>query len=245
MIHTAYLISPTLVNEVSFNYNGNRINIIPNGITQAPGFNFNRVFPGPNAGNRIPSVHLNGNINKTDANYTSSWEPWINKADDYQIRDDVSWTRGKHQFKIGGNWALYKKIQDVFTTTQGNFNFDGSYTGNDFADYLLGYGQNYNEDAIKDNGYWNNVSYAAYFQDNCRATNWLTLNLGLRWDGVRHTYEANSRMSNFYPGRDVNKRLCWTRPYEEQNHPLHQYCLWNQSQQHLGGRSALRQRPRN
>ncbi len=199
VIHTAYLISPTLVNEVSFNYNGNRINIIPNGITQAPGFNFNRVFPGPNAGSRIPSVHLNGNINKTDANYTSAWEPWINKADDYQIRDDVSWTRGRHQFKIGGNWALYKKIQDVFTTTQGNFNFDGSFTGNDFADYLLGYGQNYSEDAVKDNGHWNNVSYAAYFQDNWRATNRLTLNLGLRWDGVPHTYEANSRMSNFYP----------------------------------------------
>ena len=27
----------------------------------------------------------------------------------------------------------------------------------------------------------------------------LTLNLGLRWDGVPHTYEANNRMGNFYP----------------------------------------------
>ena len=27
----------------------------------------------------------------------------------------------------------------------------------------------------------------------------LTLNLGLRWDGIPHTYEANHRMSNFYP----------------------------------------------
>jgi hypothetical protein len=200
VVHTAYVINPSLINEAAFNYNGNRINIIPSGITQSSGFTFHRAFPnGPNAGNRIPSVNLNGTINKTGANYTSVWEPWINKADDYQIRDDVSWTRGKHQFKIGGSWALYKKIQDVFTTTQGNFTFDGSYTGNDFADYLLGYGQNYSEDAVKDNGHWNNVSYAAYFQDNWRATNRLTLNLGLRWDGAPHTYEANSRMSNFYP----------------------------------------------
>ncbi len=29
VIHTTYTISPTLVNEVAFNYNGNRINIIP------------------------------------------------------------------------------------------------------------------------------------------------------------------------------------------------------------------------
>jgi hypothetical protein len=28
----------------------------------------------------------------------------------------------------------------------------------------------------------------------------LTLNLGLRWDGIPHTYEAHDRMSNFYPG---------------------------------------------
>ena len=207
VVHTAYVLSPTLLNEVAFNYNGNRINIIPNSLVEAKGFNFNRLFPnGPNALTRAPSVNLNGNLNKTGANYTTSWEPWINKADDYQIRDDISWSRGKHQFKIGGSWALYKKIQDVFTTTQGNFTFDGTYTGNDFADFLLGYAQNYSEDAVKDNGYWNNVSYAAFFQDNWRVNNRLTLNLGLRWDGVPHTYEAHSRMSNFYPGLyDANK----------------------------------------
>ena len=27
----------------------------------------------------------------------------------------------------------------------------------------------------------------------------LTVNLGLRWDGVPHTYEANKRSSDFYP----------------------------------------------
>jgi hypothetical protein len=197
VIHTAYVISPTLVNEAAFNYNGNRINITPNGLFTAPaGFAFNRLFTGPNALTRIPSINLNGS---TGSNYTSEWEPWVNKADDYQIRDDISWTKGKHQLKIGGSWALYKKIQDVFTTTQGKFNFNGSFTGNDFADYLLGYAQNYSEDAIHDNGHWNNVSWAAYVQDNWRVNNRLTLNLGLRWDGVPHTYEANHRMSNFYP----------------------------------------------
>ena len=31
VIHTTYAISPTLLNEIAFNYNGNRINIIPPG----------------------------------------------------------------------------------------------------------------------------------------------------------------------------------------------------------------------
>jgi len=191
------MINPHLLNEIAFNYNGNRINITPKGLVNAPsGFTFNRIFTGPNELTRIPSINLS---KSTGAQYTSSWEPWVNKADDYQIRDDVSWSSGKHSLKYGASWALYKKIQDVFATTQGNFGFNGDYTGNDFADYLLGYSNSYSEDAVHDNGYWNNVSWAAYVQDNWKTTTRLTLNLGLRWDGAPHTYEANNRFSNFYP----------------------------------------------
>jgi hypothetical protein len=128
----------------------------------------------------------------------SSW-PWVNKADDYQIRDDISLTKGAHQLKFGGSWALYKKVQDLFGQTQGGFTFDGTFTGNDFADFLLGDAKSYQELAVQDKGLWNNVSWAAYVQDNWRVNRKLTLNLGLRWDGVPHTYEANNRMGNFYP----------------------------------------------
>jgi hypothetical protein len=197
VVHTTQIISSTLLNEIAFNYNGNRINITPNGLVSAPSsFTFNRFFSGENALNRIPSINLSGS-----ANYTSNWTPWVNKADDYQIRDDVSMTRGAHQFKFGGSYALYSKDQDIFTNTQGNFTFNGRYTGDSFADYLLGYAQAYNEAALKDSGTYKNVSYAFYLQDNWRVSNRLTLNLGLRWDGVPHTYEANHRLSNFYPER--------------------------------------------
>ncbi len=201
VIHTSYVISPSLVNEVSFNYNGNRIHILPAGLVSAPaGFTYAPFFPhtgdGENTLTRIPSIQLNGG---TGANYTVNWMPWNNKADSYQIRDDVSWTKGRHQMKMGFGWLLYKKNQDWFKNTQGNFQFNGNFTGNDFADYLLGTASNYTEDAVKSAGNWNNVSWSAYFQDNFRATNRLTLNLGLRWDGIPHTYEASNNMANFYP----------------------------------------------
>ena len=198
VVHLIHTISPSLLNEVAFNYNGNRIHILPLGTPalESP-FTLNKIFPrAPDAPNNIATINLS---NQTGAQYTSNWTPWNNAADDYQIRDDLSWTRGSHQFKMGFSWALYKKIQDVFAATQGNFRFDGSFTGDDFADYLLGFSQQYQEQAIHDQGHWNNVSWAAYFQDNWRATKRLTLNLGLRWDGVPHTYEANHRTSNFYP----------------------------------------------
>jgi len=196
VIHTTYVISPTLLNEVAFNYNGNRIAILPTGnITRPSGFTTPELFPGNNL-NRIPEIHLNG-YNGTD--YTTSSWPWRNKADDYQIRDDISWTKGAHQIKMGGSWALYKKIQDLFGQTQGGFTFNNNFTGNDFADFLLGDASSYGELAVQDHGFWNNVSWAAYVQDNWRVNHRLTLNLGLRWDGVPHTYEANDRMGNFYP----------------------------------------------
>jgi Carboxypeptidase regulatory-like domain len=197
VIHTTYVISPSLLNEAAFNYNGNRIHIIPAGLVAAPsGFTFNRLFTGPNVDSRIPSIDLNGS---TGTDYTANWTPWNNAANDYQLRDDLSWTKGAHQLKFGFSWALYKKVQDYFANTEGNFNFNGSFTGNDFADFLLGDAQTYEEDAVKSSGHWNNVSWAAYVQDNWRATHRLTLNLGVRWDIAPHTYEANQQSSNFYP----------------------------------------------
>ena len=197
VVHTVDVISPTLVNEIAFNYNGDRFALLPVGLVTAPSdFTFHRYFDGPNADDRIPDILLFGS---TGAIYAPGFMPWKNSANSYQIRDDISWTRGRHQLRFGGSWMLFQKVQEWFDNTEGGFGFTGLYTGNDFADYLLGYATNYEESAVQGTGHWNSVSLAAYFQDNWRATNRLTLDLGLRWDGIPHTYEANKQMSNFYP----------------------------------------------
>src|SRR6266478_30580 len=68
VIHTTYSISPTLLNEVAFNYNGNRINIIPipgaslKSLALPSGYNSanSRLFTGPNNLSRIPNIDLKG-----------------------------------------------------------------------------------------------------------------------------------------------------------------------------------------
>ena len=193
VVHATYSITPTVLNEIAYNQNGNVINIVPDGIyKRTSAMNIPELFAGNND-NRIPGVSLS-NYATYDV---SSW-PWHNKADDYQIRDDLSIVRGSHQMKMGASWALYKKAQDLFGDTQGNFSFNGLFTGNSVADFLLGYANSYTELAVQDHGQWNNVSPALYFQDNWHVSSRLTLNLGLRWDGIPHTYEANDRGSNFY-----------------------------------------------
>ena len=68
VVHTTYAISPNLLNEVAFNYNGNRINIIPfagaglGSLAIPSGYDATntRFFTGPNNLDRIPNIDLNG-----------------------------------------------------------------------------------------------------------------------------------------------------------------------------------------
>lgn len=196
VVHAVNTIRPNLLNEIAFNYDGNRINMLPAGVWDLTKTKFaqNKIFGFKTS--VLPIISLSG---KTGAQFNNNWNPWINTADDYQVRDDVSWTKGTHQFKFGGSWANFRKAQPLQTSPEGNFGFNGSFTGYDFADFLLGLSSSYGESALEDTRHWNSVSWAAYVQDDWRATHRLTLNLGLRWDGIPHTAEINGQMANWYP----------------------------------------------
>src|SRR5215472_13421832 len=143
VVHATHIIRPTLLNEIAFNYDGNRINMLPSGIyklSQAPGFTQNKLFSFPT--DVLPIIQLSG---KTTAQFNNNWNPWINTANDYQLKDDVSWTKGSHQFKFGGSWANFRKAQPLQTGPEGHFHFNGAFTGYDVADMLLGLAQGYDE----------------------------------------------------------------------------------------------------
>jgi hypothetical protein len=196
VLHLTYTISPTVVNELAYNYNGNRILNTPTGIYQKPsGWNVPEFF-GENNDNRLPVIQIGGVYG---VNYdTGSW-PWYNSFDSNQIRDDGSITRGNHNLKFGGSFMRTRKNQDIFGQTQGGFNFNGNATGDPFADFLTGYANSYHELAIQDNVHVRNSTFAGYFEDNWRAASRLTLNLGVRWEGVPHAYDVFNRLSNFVP----------------------------------------------
>ncbi len=101
VIHATHAIRANLLNEIAFSYDGNRIHILPAGVYAQPsGFTegANKIFSGANVDNRIPDIHLAGS---TGSDYTVNWLPWNNTANDYQIRDDLSWVRGAHRRDLG------------------------------------------------------------------------------------------------------------------------------------------------
>lgn len=189
-------ISPSLLNEVAYNFNGNILDIVGTGTFVKPsGYNVQQFF-GNNQGNRIPVIQIGSPYS---VNYdTGNW-PWSNVYHANTWSDNLSWTKGKHNFMFGGMYMRMLKNQDIFGNTNGIYNFNGNATGNSFADFLLGYANTYQELDVRDAEHDRDNTFAFYALDNWRITSRLTLNLGLRWEGIPHAYDVNGRLSNFEP----------------------------------------------
>jgi hypothetical protein len=102
---------------------------------------------------------------------------------------------------MGGIYMHFNKQQDLFGQTQGAFTFDGSYTGNEFADFLLGNAFQYQELQAQYEPNYLSRSYGVFAGDNWKVSSRVTVTLGLRWDGFPHAYEEKNRVSSFYVNR--------------------------------------------
>ena len=95
----------------------------------------------------------------------------------YQYLDNLSWNRGNHNFKFGADSRWNRS--DIFggASSQGNFTFDGSFTGISFADFLLGLTS---QVALTSQvmGQMRFRNYMFYALDDWKVTPRLTLNLG-------------------------------------------------------------------
>jgi hypothetical protein len=116
--------------------------------------------------------------------------PKSNHIRTFEYADAVSYSSGKHNIKFG--MQLYHNTTGYVTgsQTQGIFTFNGNYTGDAFADFLLGVPATGQRDpgALWWGGYGNWPAW--FFQDSFRATQNLTLNLGARYE-----------MNGFYTGQ--------------------------------------------
>jgi hypothetical protein len=200
VIKLTQTLSPTLLNETGIFVNGNTIDITPAGIYAQPsGWSQAGFFPAQNnALNRLPSIDFSGAPN---TNWTINYWPWHNSYLNYQPRDDVSWSKGAHQFKFGFAWMRSDKNQQQQADTQGDYTFNGSsYSQDAYANFLLGFASSFTQLQSLATAHWVNNTYSMYANDNWHVLPRLTLNLGLRWDILPHVYEKNNRTSNFIPG---------------------------------------------
>ncbi len=121
-------------------------------------------------------------------------------SDYFAVRDTLSMNRGSHAFKFGGEVSYEKIVHDTLLDNYGVFAFNGSKTGNAYADFLLGLPSTMTQDAPvrkTDNG-----AYISLFvQDDFRIHSRVTLNLGVRYDLQFPYTDPDNRKLAFVPGR--------------------------------------------
>jgi hypothetical protein len=118
----------------------------------------------------------------------------------YQITDNFTKVTGKHSLKFGAD-VRYIQVNERNTyTPNGWFTFSGGETGNDFADYLLGAPDFFNQTSLQllDS---RTKYFGLYAQDTFKARPDLTINYGLRWDTSQPFYDTKNRIQTFVPGK--------------------------------------------
>lgn len=201
--------SPSLVNELRVGFN-RYTNDLGNGDPTSPS---SVGLPNGNeTANGIPFVtFLGGTLESLGG------QPWLNREQNEltaMISDSVSWLKGRHSIKFGGELTRLHYNTRGASNQRGTISFDGSRNdiipripGNEragaLADFLLGlpfestivtgqFGRGYRQ--------W---AYAGYLQDTWRATQRLTINLGLRYDYSAPWDEVNDKLSNLTAGGDL------------------------------------------
>jgi hypothetical protein len=123
-----------------------------------------------------------------------------------QLLDNVTWVKGKHTIKMGGDFryltALYTSVFD--TRWLGRYMFTNSVTGpvigNPFAAFLLGIPSSSNIATVTNpdtDAYGR--AYAFYGQDDWKVTPRLTINYGLRWEYHPMFEDHNGNVAAFLP----------------------------------------------
>jgi hypothetical protein len=193
-------------NNLRVNYNHNHVsttNLYSNVINVDGLAGINGVSPDPfNWG--LPG------INFTSFGGLSDPIPRRELDQTYTLSDTVSWNRGKHNWRFGGD---YRRILQSFHSArnaEGSFVFTGfatsqygsgstqavTDTGYDFADFLLGYPQQTSLQFGANSYNFRANSFDFFAQDDWRFRSNLSFNLGLRYEYNGPYTEANNRIAN-------------------------------------------------
>jgi len=123
----------------------------------------------------------------------------------YALSDVFSKSQGKHTWRVGGEFRYLQVNERNYASPNGQFTFDGSVSGSDMADFLLGAtcntcGGAYIQAAkqVLDS----RTRYGgAFFQDSWKVKSNLTLNLGLRWEVSMPWYDTQGKIQTWVPGQ--------------------------------------------
>ena len=193
-------INPTTVNEFRLSFTRLPVQTVPTGtapsltsmgfVTGAGTDGINNSGPTGYLG--VPAVGLNEFGFGTVA-------PSIANQNTFQVQDSLSKLTGRHTLKFGVDFRYYQMNQRNAGAPVGQFSFDGSETGSDVADYLLGAPAGYTQSSLQLLDSRSKYG-AAFAQDSIHVKSNFTVNIGLRWEFSQPWYDAQNKIVALVPG---------------------------------------------
>jgi hypothetical protein len=193
-----WTISPKIVNELEFAWAQGTINasyekgVFADNPTYASALTNNWPYKDPYG--RMPNINIT-NI----TGFGTGSVPYKERNLDRTYYDNLSLSYGKHNLRMGFQIQQLIKNENG-TGGDASFSF-GNTTSTDvpFADFLLGEVYSYTQasrDTIPNLNFYNRE---AYFQDDWKLNQRLTINLGVRWSSFPSPMDKNNTLTNFDP----------------------------------------------
>jgi hypothetical protein len=200
------VLSPKVVNEVTYNFSSNFIGSLLTGRGRRSDYtNANTIgeaFPENNQ-NVIPRMDISGissigGIQGFQIAYKSN-----------VFRDNVTWIRGNHLFKFGGEISFETKNENANANSQGSFSITGNQSrgafsattlvGAAFADFLLGRANSYTEAEIDPTVHFRFGRREFFAQDSWKIRPNLTFDFGVRYQYFVPVKDQNNLLATFDP----------------------------------------------
>ena len=115
----------------------------------------------------------------------------------FVLGDDLSWDKGSHQFRFGGEGSYYELNRYNNFATRGSITFSNATGLVGFQNFLLGRVTTTQGRAGFSTFYFRALDHSYYVQDDWKLTQRLTMNLGFRLEGLSVAHEKFNFLSNF------------------------------------------------
>jgi hypothetical protein len=186
--------TPTVLNTARFSFSRTRSSTTLNN-SGLPGGTGPQIVPGMSTG--IVDMSGSNGGGYTEFGSVNAAPMTFSIQNIYTLSDDVNWTRGKHAFKVG---LLLNRYNQGTNDTN---SFNGQLQYNQLSDFLQDIPAvvEFAPTWANENRFFLYNTYGFYGQDDWRATQRLTVNLGLRYEFMntpRELQGKQSRMINDY-----------------------------------------------
>ena len=143
----------------------------------------------------LPFITVTGFFTTGDAQ-----QPFATRENNvFGVTDDLTWIRGAHAFKFGGELRRDQIKVSFINRPNGDFTFTGQYTGNAAADFLIGFPCSTGRQRRSEPRRIVVGLRGVYAQDEFRLSR-LTVNAGLRYEVNQPFAERQDHLNAFHPG---------------------------------------------